>query len=296
MSANAVISIATEPPVNASDASLERASMAGKWLERSGCLDGDVVLLSGSAGLGIADQSSDVDIFVFTDREIPSDPADALPACEDFRLTFQALTRRGGVLQRWSQHGILVDVERLPKLHVLDTLERLLVRHDPDATCQKVARGLLDAVPLSGASAWQDWCTRLSTYPDGLARAMIRSHLALEPLRRLRARTLEREDPLAFGCGLAAFQLHVLGLLAGLNRYLLPAAPGLMKHTRHHLARMRWQPPGLERSLSLTWQDPCDSNLSCLEQIAMTVLDEADARHPEISTARCRCQLQSGTP
>ena len=74
----------------------ERLALAASWAETLASRDDDVVLLSGSAGLGIADDHSDIDLFVFSDDvlEVGSDNS----ALRDFGLhrMFAARTLRGG--------------------------------------------------------------------------------------------------------------------------------------------------------------------------------------------------------
>jgi hypothetical protein len=123
---------------------------------------------------------------------------------------------------------------------------------------------------------------------------MIRAHLRFEPLVRLKRRTLERGDPLAFTATLTNCIVHLVGVLAGLNGYYLAAAPGLLKWTDLHLSRMRIRPEGIATLIGEAIREPSDENLGALEELISGVFDVVEKAFPDVSTRTARDFLAWG--
>lgn len=251
----------------------------------------EVIILSGSAGMGVADSGSDIDLYVICDSAAASVPDAGSLSRLGLRPLTALPTRRGGWLQRHRCEDILIDIEGVPRSAVSATLDAVLVANEVDPEKQKVIRGLLDAVALAGTDEWQLWCRRLAAYPDQLGINMLRRHVRFEPLLRLKRRTLDRDDPLAFYSRLVVVMVNVLGTLAGLNRYYVGAAPGILKWTDFHLQRMQNVPSGTAQRLKAALRDPSDPNLADVEGLILETLDRVDAACPAVSTQRARAAL-----
>ncbi len=269
----------------------ERLALAAKWARALALRGDEVVLLSGSAGLGIADDHSDIDLYVFNGGA--SEAIFDNSALRGFGLckVFAAATRRGGTLERYALGGILVDIEQLPREALLQTIDAVLLEFDVDPAKQKVLRGLLDAIALNGEAEWQCWCARLAAYPRQLAINMIRAHLRFDPLVRVKRRTLLRGDPMAFSGSLTVFLAQIVGVLAGLNHYYLGAAPGLLKWTDLHLSRMQAVPSTAVDFIHAVLRDPSDHHLTALEHLARDLFAAVDSAFPEVSTHTARDYL-----
>ncbi len=274
----------------------KRVSLATQWAQAYVCGGDEVILLSGSAGLGVADAKSDVDIYVFSHSVTAiSDRAQLLSNFGLCRL-FELPTRRGGRLGRYLFEGMTVDIEHVPMVAVNSTIDAVLVGNEIDPEKQKVIRGLLDAVALCGAEQWRLWCQKLAAYPRQLSVNMLRRHVNFEPLLRLKQRTLNRDDPLAFFGRLVAVMVNIVGTLAGLNKYYLGVAPGILKWTDLHLSRMHNLPTGTAEQLKVSLRDPSDCNLADLAVLISQILDRVDDAFPDVPTRRARSFLMSPHP
>jgi hypothetical protein len=269
----------------------ERLALAAKWVHALATRGDEVVLLSGSAGLGIADDHSDIDLYVFNGGTSEAELDNAMLRDFGLRKVFTARTRRGGSVGRYALDGVLVDIEHLPREALLQTIDAVVLKFDVDPMRQKVLRGLLDAIALHGEAEWQGWCGRLAVYPRQLAVNMIRAHLRFDSLWRLKRRTLLRGDHLAFFGALALFLTHLLGVLAGLNRYYLGAAPGILKWTDLHLRRMQAVPSTASDLIRASLSEPSDTHLMALEYLVRDLFSAIDSTFPEVSTSTARDYL-----
>jgi hypothetical protein len=269
----------------------ERLALAEKCANALAIRGDEVILLSGSAGLGIADDQSDIDLYVFSGLTSDADFEDTAFRGVGLRKVFAARTRRGGSLGRYALDGILVDIEHLPREVILRTIDAVLLKFDVDPMRQKIVRGLLDGIALHGETEWRGWCERLMSYPRQLAVNMVRAHLHFDPLLRLKRRTLLRNDYLAFFGGLSVFLVHLVGVLAGLNRYYLGAAPGLFKWTDLHLHRMEAVPSMAADLIRASLREPSDAHLMALEDLVRDLFAAIDSELPEVLTGTARNYL-----
>jgi hypothetical protein len=271
----------------------KRVALATEWAQAYVRGGDEVIILSGSAGMGVADAKSDVDLYVFSHAvtAIPdhTEPLSKFGHCRLFDLP----TRRGGRIGRYLFEGIMVDIEHVPMAAVNSTIDAVLLGNEIDPEKQKVIRGLLDAVALCGAEQWRFWCQKLAAYPRQLSINMLRRHVNFEPLLRLKQRTLNRDDPLAFFGRLVAVMVNIVGTLAGLNGYYLGVAPGILKWTDLHLSRMQNLPMGTAERLKVSLRDPSDCNLTDLTVLICQILDRVDDAFPDVPTRRARTFLTS---
>ncbi len=254
------------------------------------CAADEVVILSGSAGFGIADERSDVDLYVFGNG--PKKGEDRF-AKHGLRKVFETPTRRGGTLARHVVDGIAFDVEVVPRLEVERVLDAVLREHDVDPEKQRMVRGLLDAVPIAGVSDWKAWCERLAEYPPQLGFNMLRAHLHFERLADMKRRTLDRGDTLAFYGRLTGTLVNALGSLAGLNRYYLGVAAHVLKWTDVHLGRMSALPAGATERMKAALRQPTDGRMEDLDALISEILDLVDRMAPQVPTRYVRPFLSS---
>jgi hypothetical protein len=254
------------------------------------CAPDEVVILSGSAGFGIADERSDVDLYVFGNG--PKKGEDRF-AKHGLRRVFETPTPRGGMLVRHEVDGITLDVEVVPRLEVERVLNAVLREHDVDPEKQRMVRGLLDAVPIGGASEWKAWCERLQEYPPQLGLNMLRAHLHFQRLSEMKRRTLDRGDPLAFYGRLTDTLVNALGSLAGLNRYYLGVAAHLLKWTDVHLGRMSAVPANAAERLKAALRQPTDERMEDLDALIVEILDLVERMAPQVHTRYVRPFLAS---
>jgi hypothetical protein len=253
----------------------------------------EVIIVSGSAGLGMADERSDLDMYVFCEAGKKLRNREDRLSQFGLRKAFETPTSRGSTLERYVLDDLTVDVEVVPKPVVEKVLAAVLCEHDIDPEKQKVVRGLLDAVPIAGADAWEEWCRRLATYPSELGIHMVGSHLRFARLVDMKRRTLDRGDPLAFYSRLTGTMLNSLGSLAGLNHYYLGIAPRILKWTDVHLGRMTNLPTRASERIKAGLREPTDECLEDLQALIGDILCLVDQMVPEVQTQHVRRFLAS---
>lgn len=268
--------------------STSRIQLAAGWARACTRQGNEMIILSGSAGAGNADDHSDVDLYVFVDALAASTSNEDSLLQLGLRKTFALPTKRGGLLERYIFQDMAVDIELVPRAVLTRTLDAVLIKGDVDPEKQKVIRGLLDAVALYGQEEWELWCRKLEPYPRQLAINMVRAHMHFEQLVRLKRRTLERDDPLAFCSRLVVAMVNIVGTLAGLNAYYWGADPAILKWTDVHLSRMQRRPPETGQRIKAGLRDPSDSNLRDLENLVNEVLDLVEVTFPEVPTCYIR--------
>ena len=141
-------------------------------------------LVAGSAARDDADFYSDLDLLLFVD-ELP--PEGRLPELQGAvggtnRIRFAERTETSDSLQ--------FEVEGIAAQVVYETvdaheaqLDRLLTGHEEAfGPAQKIAMGMLEAVPLHGVELVERWRARVASYPAPLRRAMIERHWKFFPL------------------------------------------------------------------------------------------------------------------
>ncbi len=182
---------------------------------------GDITaMVFGSTVAGIADAHSDVDMSIVFET-LPAE-AERLAACE----------RAGGGPWIWRNDssddasmavgfdidGIEVQIAYTER-RILDAdLDTVLVAHDPTTLNHKVAEGLLVAEVLLGAERLAQWRARVAQFPQALADAMMRHHLAEPTPWKWFARLLHRDGALWCREMQVDACYRLFGALAGLNR------------------------------------------------------------------------------
>jgi hypothetical protein len=249
--------------------------------------DGQCVILCGSAAAPWADRASDIDLYVFTDSS-ERDGHDWQPPLDNAAKVFADRSQRGGWFSRWSLSGVVMDVEWVPRSFVDRVLGDVVRCNDVDPEKQQTIRGLIDCQVLSGRSVHAAWLEAICPYPDALAVAMVRRHLRLRDLVRIRARTLDRGDTLAFYAQASAVMLDLVGMLAGVNRYYLGVSPDRAKWLPLHLNRMPCKPPNMTVRVDRGLRKPSEDNLADLNCLGEEVLTIVEGAFPQLWTRHVR--------
>lgn len=190
-----------------------------------------MTLITGSAARGLADDASDLDIYLYRDDIDP----DQLSRAPD-RLVVLGASRVFGIptadgfFEKYQRAGRYVEIECVR----LDALERA-ARAIADGRAltgavTKTAVGMRDAVPVVGADELRRWQARL-TFTDAVAIAEVvaRGPRLLAP-SALFELTDARGDPLSFAARLSQVLLNVVALLGAANRAFQHASRQVCRH------------------------------------------------------------------
>ena len=252
------------------------------------------VVLGGSVARGIADPSSDLDLFVFC-HDYPS---------ERFRSEVVAGLQGEG----WKQHdnqldrGILrdcfhagghrVDIEHVRVSSFESAIEDVICRHDTDREKQGLLGGLLDSLSLHDTGIIGKWKSRISRYPDGLQRNVLEENLSMDPLWIPEIYARNREDHLYLLEAMSSVGNSILGLLHGLNRMYQPSE---YKRVPLLLSRLEVVPPNIVDRWQSVFQNGSVDAVKELETIVLEIFGLVEARFPDIDVATARTGFTTDT-
>jgi hypothetical protein len=249
------------------------------------------VLLMGSAAEEQSDFYSDLDMAVYYD-ELPTE--EELVAARQQNRGFERLwwadDRNDGEcaeaylvdgVECQIAHGTIAAWER----DMTNVLEKL----DVASPTQKVLEGLLHGIPLHGQALIEQWKTRVAHYPDALAEAMVKHHLALFPIWYLQERLITRDSTLWCYQIFVEDVEHILGLLAGLNR--LYYSTFQFKRMRRFIAQMRYVPSDAAQRLENVFTRDRLAAVGELEALVADTLLLLEEHMPQVDTTRVRRRL-----
>ena len=246
------------------------------------------ILLTGSAATGDVDGYADVDMLCYYD---------AMPPEARFRAVREQWHGATGVHHdQWNESGIgeqctmggvEVQVGHFPLASVERDIAAATEAFSTDAVLHKKVLGLLQGVPLHGADTIARWQARLVDYPDGLARALVEQHLrGIFPLWYYREHLARRDARLWLHQTLAEAALHLLGVLAGLNRRYYSSVE--LKRTRSLVAAMPIAPDNIVARLETLLTSDLTAAVEQLEVIVREVVALVERYLPEANTAVLR--------
>ena len=245
-------------------------------------------IVTGSVARGIADASSDLDVYLFwkhIDVEALTSPARAEGVIGSRLLGLRTET---GFFEKYRHGDRLVDVESVG-LDTLSAVASSLDRHEPmSPLVAKTMAGLRDAVPLRGADELDAWRTRLVYTPEqAIVETAVNLRRFLAPVA-IYELTLARGDIISFSRRMSTIALGAIGAVAALNRYALPAEDP--KWLPWHVARMPLQPSDFMARLQAPFDRPHEPHLTAFASALLDTLDlvesEMPAARPEVRRAR----------
>jgi len=250
------------------------------------------VLLAGSAGEGIADARSDIDLGVYYER-VPGQSilreAMLSGAGAVYRTTIGQGAPDGSFRDVYELNGIDVDLLATTAGSVDRQIDRVLTAKDPGEPLTMIMAGLRGGLPLLGDDLIAHWRARVSDYPDELALVAIRRNLDITPYWATQAELRERDALLFEIQALVEAAFQVLAVLSALNR--VHFTRHRFKRLRRHVDGLAVSPPRLaERLESLFAGDRVDAagELRRLVEETVALVEE---RMPEVDTAEIRRRL-----
>lgn len=216
------------------------------------------VALGGSMASGLSDETSDLDLYVFTNGEIPLSERQALVSAAGGASRADLGLNYWGPGDQWfdAQSGVEVDVVYFDCLWFEGQLRLLLEQHQPAAgytTCLwHIGRTLRVLHDPQGWLGWvQQFCQQ--PYPEPLRRAIIHHNQPLlatiiPAWRQQLKKALERHDLVSLNHRLAALLASYFDILFALNRHTHPGEKRLLSHVHHHCPL---RPEGMVEDLQL---------------------------------------------
>ena len=189
------------------------------------------VMLGGSTARGQADRYSDLELGVFW-SDVPS-KAERAAAVEragaDLHLLYEPDGRYiedlffvGHDAAGTPKSGLCVEVPGM----LIGDIDRIVASLDVepavDAVCDEdtmsTLSGIADGIPLYGTEIVRNWGNRVRSYPDALARAVVRRHGMIEFFWRWRMLVDRGGHPGPIHAHLWGVQRNVVQLLLAVNR------------------------------------------------------------------------------
>lgn len=252
------------------------------------------ITIGGSVARGVADPSSDVDIFVFC-LELPSvqQGADAVQTVAGERW------KRHDEMLQWgiARDCFHLDDARIDIGYFLDStaqtlLDDVLVRYDIMPSKQGFLGGLLDCVPVHGKDVISSWQGRARDYPDELRTAVVEAHLWMDPLWIPEIYATQRGDFLFLHDTLVKTATNVLGMLLGLNRIYQAAE---WKRTEALIDKMTIAPSNLYPRLAEVFRGGQDDSVAVLTSLVEETFELVEKNMPDLDVGGARVAFETDT-
>ncbi len=252
------------------------------------CMDVRMALVCGSVARGLADESSDIDLYVYgTDVDGQRLGRTRLLEPAGAALAF-GLPTPSGWFQKYRLDGRFVDVEYCD-VRLLDDAAAELGSGRLSPQVVRLAAGLRDAVPAIGAADLEHRRHSL-VYTDAVALAEVQARSArLLPLRVLYALTWARGDLVSYASRASQVLLDAVALVGAANREFVPVDEP--KWIPWHLARLAQQPERLAGTLIEAFEAPSTEVAERADAVLREVLDLVDASVPGADTRVARFTL-----
>ena len=249
------------------------------------------ILLTGSTAEGLSDYFSDIDMTVYYD---------ALPTEDELAAARQ---RNGGSERVWQMgdrdegslaeaylvHGVECQIGHATVAAWERDIGVVLEQLDVASPLQKALDGTLYGIALHGEPLIKAWQSRIAAYPDALAEAMVKHHLAFFPIWYLRERFETRDATLWRYQSFLEIAYNILGVLAGLNRRYYSTFQ--FKRMRRFIEHLAIAPPALAERIEQAFVADIDTPINTLEALVGETVALVEQHMPQIDTQRVRKRL-----
>ena len=271
------------------DECLDIARRVASAIDTSRC---DMVLVTGSTSRGIADRSSDVDVYLYL-----ADGADATRSMQPSLAASGAVLLFGvptatGRFEKFRLGGRYVDVEQVG-CGVLDAIAGRVAMGSVDPNDIKTIIGVRDAIALHGASTLRTWQER-TLLTDQLANSEVGrlGGRILSP-RALYDLTWARADELSYVARVAPVLLAGLGLLGAVNRQWVSIDDP--KWMPWQVDRLAVKPPALLDGFRTALTVPTEDSTDVADGLLDEILDLVDEHVEGADTRPARFSLHLRT-
>jgi predicted nucleotidyltransferase len=242
-----------------------------------------VALIAGSVARGIADESSDLDIYLYwerPDRELLC-RLNRLKSFGSERLI--AVVTPTGVFEKHRLGHRMIDVESVDVSAIEKVVDWLDCGTAMTPIVEKTVIGIIDGIAVVGQQTLTHWQRRLR-YSDALARAQVEAHVGgLLPPVLLYKLTHGRGDALSFSARMSAVLLHAVALVAAANRAFVPVNEP--KWLPWQLGRLSHVPPRMIERMNDALLYPSVDTMGDLEVLLGEVLDLVERHVSDADTS-----------
>jgi hypothetical protein len=245
------------------------------------------ILSIGSVSYGHVDHYSDIDLAIYYE-ELPSpEQLEAAMKANGAEKLIWALGDRseGGLIESYLVKSVECQFAHTTAEAWQKHMDSVLVDFDVDSPIQKALSGLLEGTPLFGAEFIEKYKEQARTYPEGLARAMVKRYLAFQPLWALEDRLKVRDTLLWRQQALVEGAQNILGVLAGLNHLYYTTFQ--FKRMGAFIDSMALKPVDLEARLTRMLSD-ADVGLAVYKGLVSELVALVEGNLPEADTAGAR--------
>lgn len=249
------------------------------------------VLHVGSGAEGRCDYFSDLDMSVYYDE---------LPSEEELNASRVAL---GGSARKWTlgdrAEGWFAEAYDIDGIecqvgHTLissfeETLDEVLVSHNPDTPLHKALDGLMKGRILYGAELIEPWQERARDYPPELGEALIRHNLNIFGIWYVYESVKERDAVVWTVHMIVEVAQKILGILAGLNQKYYTTFQ--MKRMGDFVAGLAIKPERCAERIDGLFDLPRARAVEELEALAQETIELVERYRPDIDTAASRRRL-----
>ena len=252
-------------------------------------VDVDMVLITGSVARGLADESSDIDVYVYVSADSPTVSSLATTLQSSGATRVFGLRTPTGMFEKFRLAERFVDVEQI-STGTLTTITDRIAAAGIVASDVKVAAGIRDAVAVVGARALRQWQARL-VLTDEVARAeLARLSPSLLSPRALYGMTWARSDELSFAARVSTVLLAGVGILGAVNRRWITSDDP--KWLPWQIEQLQLRPRDAMPRLRNVMTNPTVESTDDGSELLSEILDLADAHIEGADTRAARFALR----
>lgn len=247
------------------------------------------VIIGGSTARGHADKYSDIEIGVFW-HEPPTDD-DRRSVIEKAGAELVYLYPYDSEYEVWSddyrmghnqkgepRSGVSVETVHYTKEFMQQTLDDVLLKHDPDENKQNLISGVKDGIPLHGNKLLEKWKLQAATYPNELSIAVLKRHAQIDHFWRWQMWLERGDNHMLLHQSFSQIQIKILHMLLALNKTYYFGFKWLdVINERLHIA-----PNDLLNRMRNSFINEPEIGASQLAELVEETYDLIETHHPEL--------------
>ena len=229
------------------------------------------IIVTGSSVEGVSDFYSDIDTILYYD-ELPSEEA-LQQACQQNQGEGRRIfgeRESGSFFESYKVHGVECQFAHGIVAGWEQEMAQVLEQLDAASPIQKALSGMKEAIPLYGEPLVRQWQSKIASYPDALAEAMVKHFLTFFPVWGISHYFMARDATWWLHQILVEAEEHIFGVLAGLNHLYFSSFQ--FKRMHRFVQQMHIAPANLAARLDeLLYADPTIAIAQLKELVQETV-------------------------
>lgn len=248
------------------------------------------IIVTGSAAEGVSDFYSDLDMILYHD-ELP--PEEALQqACQQNRGEGRRAfgdRENGSFFETYKVHGVECQFGHGTVKGWERDMALVLEELDVTSPIQKALSGMKEAIPLYGEPLIRQWQSKIASYPDALAEAMVKHFLTFFPVWGMSNYFMARDTTWWLHQILVEAEEHMLGVLAGLNHLYFSSFQ--FKRMHRFVRQMHILPADLAARLdALLYEEPATA-IAHVKELVLEIVALVEQHMPAFDTTEVRKSL-----